>query len=106
MKLENNSCLKLLPGLLQLDHDSCQNMNAILGPCHDGIMELRSGHYVKVVEITENTSKCLDEDYLVHIFNCRIYLFLGKEMKFLIPVFKLHVLGGRALLFYTKKTGN
>jgi hypothetical protein len=54
-------------------------MNAILGPCHDGIMELRSGHYVKVVEITENTSKCLDEDYLVPTSPDVIYIYRERE---------------------------
>jgi hypothetical protein len=55
-------------------------MNAILGPCHDGIMELRSGHYVKVVEITENTSKCLDEDYLVPTSPDVIYIYREREI--------------------------
>ncbi|XP_078179140.1 kinesin-like protein KIN-5A isoform X1 [Carex rostrata] len=68
--LANDELLSSIDSSLKLDHDACQNMNAILEPCHDGIMELRSGHYVKVVEITENTSKCLDEDYLLDEPSC------------------------------------
>ncbi|RRT52674.1 hypothetical protein B296_00050317 [Ensete ventricosum] len=29
--------------------------------------ELKSGHYHKIVEITDNTGKCLEEEYVLHV---------------------------------------
>lgn len=34
-------------------------------PCCGELRELKSGHYHKIVEITENAGKCLLEEYLV-----------------------------------------
>ncbi|KAJ3676388.1 hypothetical protein LUZ60_003800 [Juncus effusus] len=68
--ISNNELISSIDSALKLDHDACENMNVILTPCHENIMELRSGHYVKVVQITENAGKSLEEDYLVDEPSC------------------------------------
>lgn len=50
---------------LQLDNDACGNLDSLIVPCCGELRELKSGHYHKIVEITENAGKCLLEDYLV-----------------------------------------
>jgi kinesin family member 11 len=55
----------LVSGSLKLDHDAFANIGSILTPCHGEMRELKGGHQSKVVEITENTGKCLEEEYLV-----------------------------------------
>lgn len=52
-------------GSLKLDHDACTNIGSILTPCHGEMMELKGEHHSKVVDITENAGKCLEEEYLV-----------------------------------------
>ncbi len=55
----------VISGSLKLDHDACANIGSIIKPCHEEISELKGGHYHRVVEITENAGKCLEEEYLV-----------------------------------------
>ncbi|CAL9138541.1 unnamed protein product [Musa acuminata var. zebrina] len=55
---------------LKLDHDACTNINCMLVPCCGELRELRSGHYHKIVEITVNTGKCLEEEYMVDVPSC------------------------------------
>ncbi|THU45600.1 hypothetical protein C4D60_Mb02t19700 [Musa balbisiana] len=55
---------------LKLDHDACTNINCMLVPCCGELRELRSGHYHKIVKITENTGKCLEEEYMVDVPSC------------------------------------
>lgn len=50
---------------LKLDHDACGNVDSMIVPCCGALRELRSGHYHKIVEITENAGKCLQEEYMV-----------------------------------------
>ncbi|RWW10163.1 hypothetical protein GW17_00026305 [Ensete ventricosum] len=54
---------------LKLDHDACTNINCMLVPCCGELRELRSGHYHKIAEITENTGKYLEEEYMVSCIN-------------------------------------
>lgn len=54
------------PGSLKLDHDACANINRmLLIPCCGELRELRSGHYHKMVEISEHSGKCFEEEYTV-----------------------------------------
>ncbi|CAA2933623.1 kinesin KIN-5D [Olea europaea subsp. europaea] len=55
---------------LQLDHEACSNLNSMIVPCCGDMRELKSGHYQKIVEITENSGKCLLEEYMVDQPSC------------------------------------
>ncbi|XVE59170.1 hypothetical protein DITRI_Ditri05aG0024100 [Diplodiscus trichospermus] len=66
----NNSCLTSIDHSLQLDHDACGNMNSMIVPCCEDLRELKGGHYHKIVEITENAGKCLEDEYMVDKPSC------------------------------------
>ncbi|CAI9770527.1 unnamed protein product [Fraxinus pennsylvanica] len=55
---------------LQLDHEACSNLDSMIVPCCGDLRELKSGHYHKIVEITENAGKCLLEEYMVDQPSC------------------------------------
>jgi kinesin family protein 11 len=63
--IANKALLSSIDSSLKLDHDACANIGSIIKPCHEEISELKGGHYHRVVEITENAGKCLEEEYLV-----------------------------------------
>lgn len=66
--MDDSFFLRQIPaisGSLKLDHDACANIGAILTPCHGEMRELKGEHHHKVVEISENAGKCLEEEYLV-----------------------------------------
>ena len=66
--MNNSLFLRHIPaisGSLKIDHDACTNIGAILTPCHGEMRELKGEHHHKVVEISENAGKCLEEEYLV-----------------------------------------
>nr|XP_022752804.1 kinesin-like protein KIN-5D [Durio zibethinus] len=66
----NNSYLTSIDYSLQLDHDACGNMNSMIVPCCEDLRELKGGHYHKIVEITENVGKCLEDEYMVDKPSC------------------------------------
>ncbi|TYI35072.1 hypothetical protein ES332_A03G050400v1 [Gossypium tomentosum] len=66
----NNSCLTSIDYSLQLDRDACGNMNSMIIPCCEELRELKGGHYHKIVEITDNAGKCLEEEYMVDNPSC------------------------------------
>ncbi|MBA0864423.1 hypothetical protein Goshw_002754 [Gossypium schwendimanii] len=66
----NNSCLISIDHSLQLDRDACGNLNSMISPCCDDLRGLKSGHYDKIVEITENASQCLEDEYMVDKPSC------------------------------------
>ncbi|XWS53207.1 hypothetical protein CRYUN_Cryun11dG0138300 [Craigia yunnanensis] len=66
----NKSCLTSIDHSLQLDHDACGNMNSMIIPCCEDLRELKGGHYHKIVEITENAGKCLEDEYMVDKPSC------------------------------------
>ncbi|XVF05601.1 hypothetical protein REPUB_Repub05bG0186900 [Reevesia pubescens] len=66
----NDSCLTSIAHSLQLDHDACGNMNSMIVPCCEDLRELKGGHYHKIVEITENAGKCLEDEYMVDKPSC------------------------------------
>ncbi|KAL8089767.1 hypothetical protein AgCh_039305 [Apium graveolens] len=55
---------------LQLDRDACSNLNSMITPCCGEQRELKSGHYHKTVEITEDAGKCLLTEYVVDQPSC------------------------------------
>ncbi|MFQ6638823.1 hypothetical protein Gotur_015203 [Gossypium turneri] len=66
----NNSCLTSIDHSLQLDRDACGNLNSMISPCCDDLRGLKSGHYDKIVEITENASQCLEDEYMMDKPSC------------------------------------
>ncbi|XP_022852560.1 kinesin-like protein KIN-5D [Olea europaea var. sylvestris] len=69
---------------LQLDHEACSNLNSMIVPCCGDMRELKSGHYQKIVEITENSGKCLLEEYMVrNPINMISFVFLSSTQKIL-----------------------
>lgn len=55
-------------GSLKLDHDACANIESMIAPSHEELRDLKSSHYHRTVEITENAGKCLEEDYVVSTY--------------------------------------
>ncbi|KAJ9698289.1 hypothetical protein PVL29_007395 [Vitis rotundifolia] len=55
---------------LQLDHEACGNLDSMIVPCCGDLRELNSGHYHKIVEITENAGKCLLDEYVLDEQSC------------------------------------
>ncbi|KAK2997456.1 hypothetical protein RJ639_024521 [Escallonia herrerae] len=55
---------------LQLDRDACGNLDSMIIPCCGELRELKSGHYHKTVEITENAGKCFLDEYMVDQPSC------------------------------------
>ncbi|XP_047969610.1 kinesin-like protein KIN-5D [Salvia hispanica] len=55
---------------LQLDHEACGNLDSMIVPCCGDLRDLNSGHYHKIVEITETAGKCLLEEYTVDQPSC------------------------------------
>ncbi|KAF5744663.1 kinesin-related protein [Tripterygium wilfordii] len=66
----NKNVLTSIDYSLQLDRDACGNLDAMVGPCCEDLRELKSGHYHKIVEITENAGKCLQDEYMVDQQSC------------------------------------
>lgn len=66
----NKAILSSVDSSLKVDHEACANIVSVLTPCHEEITELKGAHYHKVVEITENAGKCLEEEYLVDEPSC------------------------------------
>ncbi|KAF5751507.1 kinesin-related protein-like [Tripterygium wilfordii] len=66
----NKNLLASIDHSLQLDRDACGNLDAMVGPCCEDLRELKSGHYHKIVEITENAGKCLQDEYMVDQQSC------------------------------------
>uniref|UniRef100_A0ACD5TYJ3 Uncharacterized protein n=1 Tax=Avena sativa TaxID=4498 RepID=A0ACD5TYJ3_AVESA len=66
----NKAILSSIDSSLKVDHEACTNIVSVLTPCHGEITELKGAHHNKVVEITENAGKCLEEQYLVDEPSC------------------------------------
>lgn len=66
----NKNILSSIDHSLQLDHDACGNLDSMIVPCCGDLRELRSGHYHKIVEITEDAGKCLLDEYTVDEPSC------------------------------------
>ncbi|CAL9134934.1 unnamed protein product [Musa textilis] len=66
----NKNLLYSIDCSLKLDQDACENFDCLLVPCHGELRELKSGHYHKIVEITDDTGKCLEEEYVVDVPSC------------------------------------
>ncbi|PIN10075.1 Kinesin-like protein [Handroanthus impetiginosus] len=66
----NKNLLSSIDCSLQLDHEACANLDSMIVPCCGDLRELNSGHYHKIVEITENAGKCLLEEYMVDQPSC------------------------------------
>ncbi|KAG1371623.1 Kinesin-like protein KIN-5A [Cocos nucifera] len=63
VNIANKGLLTSINCSLKLDHDACASIDSMLVPCCGELRELRSRHYHRIVEITENAGKCLEEEY-------------------------------------------
>ncbi|XP_039128668.1 kinesin-like protein KIN-5A [Dioscorea cayenensis subsp. rotundata] len=70
VNIANNGLLSSIESSLKLDHDACANMDSMIIPSHEELRELKGGHYHKIVEITANAGKCLEEEYMVDEPSC------------------------------------
>ncbi|XP_024019126.1 kinesin-like protein KIN-5D [Morus notabilis] len=68
--IANRNMLSSIDQSLLLDHDACGNLNSMIVPCCGDLRELKGGHYHKIVEITENSGKCLLDEYVVDEPSC------------------------------------
>ncbi|XP_074569890.1 kinesin-like protein KIN-5A [Curcuma longa] len=66
----NKDLLSSIDCSFKLDQEACANFDSMLVPCHGELRELKSGHYHRIVEITDNTRKCLEEEYMVDAPSC------------------------------------
>ncbi|XP_050233061.1 kinesin-like protein KIN-5D [Mercurialis annua] len=66
----NTNLLSCIDHSLQLDHDACGNLNSMIVPCCEDLRELKGGHYHKIVEVTDNAGKCLQDEYAVDEPSC------------------------------------
>ncbi|KAK9756698.1 hypothetical protein RND81_01G115500 [Saponaria officinalis] len=68
--IANKDLLESVDHSLQLDHDACSNIDSMIAPCCKDVRELKSGHYHKIVEITDHAGKCLLTEYRVDEPTC------------------------------------
>ncbi|KAJ6799278.1 kinesin-like protein KIN-5A isoform X1 [Iris pallida] len=68
--LASKDLLSSIDHSLKLDHDACANIDSMIVPCCGELRDLRSGHYHRTVEITEDAGKCLEEEYVVDEPSC------------------------------------
>ncbi|CAD5324962.1 unnamed protein product [Arabidopsis thaliana] len=66
----NSSLLTSIDHSLQLDNDACTKVNSMIIPCCEDLIELKSDHNHKIIEITENAGKCLLDEYVVDEPSC------------------------------------
>lgn len=66
---------KMLADSLKLDHDACRNLNSLIFPCCEDMRELKGDHHQKIVEITDNAGKYLQDEYTVRIVPSREHKF-------------------------------
>ncbi|KAK9123696.1 hypothetical protein Sjap_013298 [Stephania japonica] len=66
----NKSLLCSIEHSLRLDHEAHGNIDSMIDPCCNDLRELKSGHYHKIVEITDNAGKCLEKEYMVDEPSC------------------------------------
>ncbi|CAH8387090.1 unnamed protein product [Eruca vesicaria subsp. sativa] len=66
----NASLLTSIDNSLKLDNDACDKVNSMIIPCCEDLVELKSDHNHKIVEITDNAGKCLLDEYIVDEPSC------------------------------------
>ncbi|WOL04664.1 kinesin-like protein KIN-5A [Canna indica] len=63
----NKGLLSSIDGSLKLDQVACSNFDSMLVPCQGELRKLKTGHFHKIVEITDNTGKYLGDEYVVDV---------------------------------------
>jgi kinesin family protein 11 len=61
----NREIISSIDNSLQLDKDASTDVNSTIVPCSENLKELRTHHDDNVVEIKQNTGKCLGHEYKV-----------------------------------------
>ncbi|CAM8960478.1 unnamed protein product [Rhodiola kirilowii] len=70
ISLANKDLLSSIDRSLKLDHEARDNLDMVICPSWEDLKELRSSHYNKTVDITENAGKCLLEEYTLDEPSC------------------------------------
>ncbi|KAF6167496.1 hypothetical protein GIB67_031697 [Kingdonia uniflora] len=65
LDVANRNLLCCIEDSLKLDNEARGNIDSMLDPCCNDLRVLKSVHYHKIVEITENAGKCLEKEYMV-----------------------------------------
>jgi kinesin family protein 11 len=69
----NREIISSIDNSLQLDKDASTDVNSTIVPCSENLKELRTHHDDNVVEIKQNTGKCLGHEYKVTRFDPFLY---------------------------------
>ncbi|KAH0465326.1 hypothetical protein IEQ34_005429 [Dendrobium chrysotoxum] len=59
----NKSIQSSMDSSLKLDHDACASICSFIAPSQRDLWNMRNGHYQKIVEITDNATRCLEQEY-------------------------------------------
>lgn len=70
VNVASNGLLSSINSSLKLDHDARASIYSVINPSRNELRALKSGHYHKTVEITANSDKYLEEDYVVDVPCC------------------------------------
>eukprot|EP01018_Ginkgo_biloba_P020856 Gb_32401 [translate_table: standard] len=70
VNIGNDNLLSSIDNSLKLDHEVCINLQSTIAPRANEFMELQRNHYGKVVEITKQADKYLQEDYMEDQASC------------------------------------
>lgn len=70
LDVANKDLLSAIENSLKLDHEARGNIDAVIDPCCNDLRELKSGHYHKIVEITDNAGTSLEKEYVVDEPTC------------------------------------
>ncbi|KAF6142954.1 hypothetical protein GIB67_003910, partial [Kingdonia uniflora] len=64
LDVANRNLLCCIEDSLKLDNEARGNIDSMVDPCCNDLRDLKSVHYHKIVEITENVGKCLEKEYM------------------------------------------
>ncbi|XP_068667950.1 kinesin-like protein KIN-5D [Aristolochia californica] len=70
VEVANKTLFSSIDNSLKLDQDACGSMESMIVTCCAGMRELKSGHYHKIVEISDNAGLCFQEEYMVDEPSC------------------------------------
>ncbi|KAF6146841.1 hypothetical protein GIB67_018494, partial [Kingdonia uniflora] len=93
LDVANRNLLCSIEDSLKLDNEARGNIDSMVDPCCNDLRDLKSGHYHKIVEITENAGKCLEKEYMVSTliaYICSVLICYGaKKHVFIIALHAL-----------------
>eukprot|EP00252_Welwitschia_mirabilis_P020280 TRINITY_DN4937_c0_g1_i1.p1 TRINITY_DN4937_c0_g1~~TRINITY_DN4937_c0_g1_i1.p1 ORF type:complete len:1049 (+),score=167.40 TRINITY_DN4937_c0_g1_i1:454-3600(+) len=66
----NTELLLSLDNTMKMDHEICRDMESNIASCANEFVELRSAHYTKVAEISTESDKYLQDEYMEDVPSC------------------------------------